>query len=131
MRTRYTLLAVVLATAVAISIATGGVSPAQLDRGAAIDVVGDSAANLGYEATCSDERFQVTITNRFDRPIGDLSVSVNGSTAAATPLPVHAGDSRTVGFDAEQVSPGDSVSVRASADGVDAALDRAAPSSCS
>lgn len=127
---RVALLVVVLVAVAGITVATSGVGPAQLDRGATIDVVDDSAAGIGYASDCSDGGFSVTVVNNFDGPLDDVTVAINGSTSTATPLPVAPGASRTVSFEAAGVSSGDAVVVTVSGEGFEATLDRSVPRSC-
>lgn len=109
------------------SVGTGGFTAGQVPRTAAIDVVSDDRAVLGYDARCRGDDLLVTVTNRDAGTDLELSVFVSGAERRATLDP---SESTTIRF--ADVDPGEPITVRAhNADGgVAIELARSVPENC-
>jgi hypothetical protein len=107
--------------AVVLVVPTGGLSSMGADRGVAIDVVSDSSALVGYEATCEDGDLTVSVVDRLPGDVAGGEVTIDGTTA---PL----GGDLEATFASGEFAPGDRATVSVAGSGIAATLyDRPLP----
>ncbi|WP_229125340.1 hypothetical protein [Halapricum desulfuricans] len=114
-----------LALAVLLVLGTGGFSAMSADRGVSVTVAGDEEAYVGYADECDGERFEITITNRFD---SDVTVTVTVDDTERELGTLGSGEDVTTSF--ISVESEDPVTVTVEGDGISAELDRSVPTEC-
>ncbi|MFC6953351.1 hypothetical protein [Halorubellus litoreus] len=118
------------AVVVATTAGTGAFSAVSAERGIQIAVVDDDRAYLGVAVTANvsgnDTTARITVTNQFPQgtTLSAVTATVDGETVSLTPgsTTLDGGDSTT--GTVANVTCGDTVTIRASGDGVRVELER-------